>query len=137
VIKGLQRRGVNLTVMGSPTDPACWGENRTRLVNRTKILLNLSRSSGQFPDLRFILGMANKSLVISEPIHHPAPYVAGQHFISATFEEMPEVIAYYLAHESERERVANEGHRFVTREVTMIHSVNRILELVRESHELL
>lgn len=131
ILERLRRCGVNLLVMGSPSDPACWGENRTRLLNRTKILLNLARSPGQLPDTRLILGMANRALVISEPIYNPAPYEPGRHYVSATLEEMPEVIAYYLTHESERERIANEGHRLVTQEVTMSRSVSHILELIR------
>ena len=132
ILERLRCGGVNLLVMGSPSDPACWGESRTRLLNRTKILLNISRSPGQLPDTRLILGMANKALVISEPIYTPAPYEPGKHYVSATLDEMPEVIAYYLTHESERERIANEGHRLVTQEVTMSRSVSRILELIRE-----
>jgi hypothetical protein len=132
MLEHLRRRGVNLLVMGSPSDPACWGENRTRLLNRTKILLNLARSPGQLPDTRLILGMANKALVISEPVYAPAPYEPGKHYVSAALAEMPGVIAYYLTHEGERERIANEGHRFVTQEVTLAHSVSHILALSRE-----
>jgi spore maturation protein CgeB len=76
--------------------------------------------------------MANKALVISEPIYAPAPYEPGKHYVSATLAEIPEVIAYYLTHESERERIANEGHRFVTQELTLARSVSHILTLVRE-----
>jgi hypothetical protein len=132
MLEHLRRRGVNLLVMGSPSDPTCWGENRSRLLNRTKIFLNIARSPGQLPDTRLILGMANKALVISEPIYTPAPYEPGKHYVSAALAEMPEVIAYYLAHESERERIASEGHRFVTQEMTLARSVSHILELVRE-----
>jgi len=132
LIKRLRRRGVNLLAMGSRFDPACWGENRTHLLNRTKIFLNLSRFPGELPDTRLILGMANKTLVISEPIYNPAPYVPGKHYISAPIEELPEVIRYYLTHEDERERIVNEGYRLVTQEVTMACSVSHILGLIRE-----
>lgn len=131
IIERLRRDGVELLAMGSRFDPACWGESRTRLLNRTKILLNISRAPGQLPDTRLILGMANKALVISEPIYNSAPYIPEKHYISATLEEMPEVIAYYLAHDHKREYIANEGHRFVTQEVTMARSVSHILELIR------
>jgi hypothetical protein len=132
IITRLRRRGVNLLAMGSWSDPAYWGENRTRLLNRAKIFLNLQRYAGDLAGLHLILGMANKALVISEPIYHPAPYVPGQHYISATIEEMPQVIRYYLTHDAERECVVNEGYRFVTQELTMARSVSRILGLLKE-----
>ena len=132
LLKRLGRSGVNLLVMGSQSDPACWGENRTRLLNRTKIFLNVSRLPGELPDTRLILGMANKTLVISEPIYNSAPYVPGKHYISAPLADLPEVIDYYLTHDDERERVVNEGYRLVTQELTMTGSVTRILGLIRE-----
>lgn len=76
--------------------------------------------------------MANKALVISEPMYKPDPYVPGKHYVSATIEEMPEVIRHYLAHDEERERIANEGHQLVTQEVTMARSLSCILELIQE-----
>jgi hypothetical protein len=132
LIKRLRQRGVNLLALGSWFDPNYWGENRTRLLNRTKILLNILRHPGNLSDHRLILGMANKALVISEPMYNPAPYVPGKHYISATIEEMPEAISYYLAHDDERERIANEGHQLVTQEVTMARSLSCILELIQE-----
>ena len=118
--------------MGSWSEPAFWGENRTRLLNRTKIFLNVQRFTGEFSGLRLALGLANKALVISEPMYNPAPYVPGKHYVSATIEEMPEVIDYYLTPDGERERLVNEGHRLVTQEVTMKQSVSRMLVLIRE-----
>jgi hypothetical protein len=132
MIKRLRRSGVNLLAMGDWSDPACWGENRTRLLNRTKVFLNLQRHPGELPDTRLILGMANRALVISEPIYSPAPYIPETHYISATIGEMPEVIRYYLTHHDEREAIAAAGHRFVTQELTMARSVARVLELIKE-----
>jgi hypothetical protein len=131
-VKRLRRRGVDVTALGSWTDPATWGESRTRLINRARIFLNLQRYPGELSGFRFILGMANRALVVSEPVYDPAPYVPGKHYVSATVEEMPDVIAYYLAHEEERRRLADEGHRFVTRDLTMERSLALILELIRE-----
>jgi hypothetical protein len=131
-VKRLRRRGVDVTALGSWTDPGTWGESRTRLINRAKIFLNLQRYAGELSGVRFILGMANGALVVSEPVYDPAPYLPGKHYVSATVEEMRDVIAYYLAHEEERRHVADEGHRFVTRDLTMERSLARILELIRE-----
>lgn len=132
LIRRLRRCGIDLMAVGSWSDPDYWGENRTRLLNRTRILLNISRHPRNLSDHRLNLGMANKALVISEPMYKPAPYVPGKHYISATIEEMPEVISYYLAHDDERERIVNQGHRLVTQELTMARSVSCILELIRE-----
>ena len=131
-LERLRRQGIQVSVVGNWSDPACWGESRVRLLNRTKILLNISRHPGNLSDSRLILGMANKALVIAEPMYKPAPFVPGQHYVSAGVEEMPEAIRYYLAHEDERRRIVDEGHRLVTQEVTAARSVGRILELLRE-----
>jgi glycosyl transferase family 1 len=132
LIKRLRRGGVNLVAVGDWSDPAYWGDNRTRLLNRTKVFLNLQRYPGDLAGVHLILGMANKALVISEPIYNPAPYVPGKHYVSATIDEMPGVIAYYLAHEAERAEIVNEGHRCVTQELTMDRSVSRVLKLLGE-----
>jgi hypothetical protein len=130
-IRRLRRTGIDVLAMGSWFDASTWGDNRTELLNRTKILLNFGRYPGELSGLRLILGMANKALVISEPIYHPSPYVPGEHYVSATVEEMPQVIRYYLAHEEERQRIVDAGHRLVTEEVTLRHSVSRIQDLIR------
>ena len=76
--------------------------------------------------------MANKALVISEPMHKPGGFIPGKHYISVTSDEMPEAIGYYLNHDDERERIVEEGHRLVTQELTMERSVNAILELIKK-----
>lgn len=131
-VKYLRRRGVELTAVGSWSSPAYWGDNRTRLLNRTRILLNLLRRPGEFSGLRLVLGMANGALVVSEPMYRPNPFVPGVHYAEATLGEMPGVLHHYLTHEAERKRLAASGHRFVTEELTMAASVERILTLVRE-----
>ena len=130
VIRRLRRAGVNLVTMGSWSDPECWGENRTRLLNRTNILLNLARQPGELAGQRLLLGMANRALVISEPIYRPAPFVPGTHYVSATIEEMPEAIAYYLAHPQQRADIVDAAYRFVTEEVTSRRSLTQIVALI-------
>lgn len=101
-----------------------------KLLNRTKILLNLARTPGEFPDLRLILGMANKALVLSEPIYRPDPFVAGRHFVTSSIDEMPQVIQYYLAHDMERATISARAYQLITQDVTMERSVRCILNLI-------
>ncbi len=130
IMRRLRRAGIGLQAAGSWSDPACWGEPRTLLLNRTKILLNLPRSPGEQCGQRLLLGMANKALVVSEPIYAPAPFVPGRHYVSAGLEEMPAAIRHYLSHDDERERIANEAYRLVTQELTAARSVSQLLALV-------
>jgi hypothetical protein len=91
-------------------------------------VLSLARHPGQFTGKRLVLGMANRTLVVSEPIHRPEPFVPGEHFVSAGLEELPGVVSHYLHDQLELERVAGRGHDFVTKELTMSRSVSRILD---------
>ena len=128
----LRRRGIDVLALGSWTDPAYWGDNRNHLLNRARILLNLQRLPGLLSGARFILGMATRALVISEPVYQPAPFVPGKHYVSATVEEMPSVIRHYLAREDERREIVETAHGFVTKELTLERGVSRILELIAE-----
>ncbi len=137
LLQRLRKNGVRIHAVGSYANQGCWGKDRTELLNRTKILLNLSRTPGEFPDLRLILGMANKALVISEPIFRPDPFVPGQHFISASIEEIPEKIRYYLAHDEMRASISERAHGLITQDVTMERSVSQIVDLISDATALL
>jgi hypothetical protein len=130
LLRRLRARGVSVEAVGSWSDPQFYGEARTRLLNRVRILLNLSRFPGQNSGHRLLIGMASRTLVVSEPIYRPDPFVPGTHYVSATVDEMPGVITHFLEHESERQAIAERGHRFVRDELTMESSIRRIAELV-------
>ena len=132
VLRGLRRKGVEVVDLGSWTDPALWGEQRAELLSRVKILLNLSRNPGQFAGTRLTLGMGAGCLVVSEPIYRPEPFVPGEHYVSAPQEEMPQTIEWYLEHDGARARIAARGHAFVTRQLTLVRSVTRVLALLEE-----
>lgn len=132
LLRYLKRQGVELTAVGDWHNPAYWGEKRVELLNRSKILLNFPRTAGEYSGLRILLGLANKALVISEPIYDPAPYVPGKHFVMAPVEEIPGLVRHYLSREEERARIVEEGYRFAMREATMDRSIRRILELCEE-----
>ena len=130
LLRRLRLAGVDVTAVGSWKDPAFWGENRTRLLNRTKIFLNLSRFPGQSSGSRLVLGLANGALVLSEPMYRPAPFVPGEHFVSAPLDELPALVERYLDDEAARRAVVDRGFSFMTREVTMERSVAKILTLL-------
>lgn len=135
MIRRLRRAGIPVQAGGAWDDERFWGESRTQLLNRTRILLNISRQPGQYAGERLLLGIANGALVISEPMARPEPFVPGEHFIETTIEEMPDAIRRYLADEEARVAIVRHAQAFVRREVTMTGSVSRILTLVEERRE--
>jgi hypothetical protein len=130
LVAQIAQAGVTMRAEGSWSSPATWGQNRTELLNRTTILLNLSRFPGEFAGLRLILGMCNGAMVISEPMYRPDPFVPGEHYIEAAAGQMPQVIRYYLDHPAERQKIVEQARRFVTQELTLQRSLQRIMELV-------
>ena len=134
LLAALREQGINLTMAGSWTDPSLWGEGRTRLLNRTKILVNLARTPSEFSGYRLSLGMANRALVVSEPIYRPEPFLPGTHFVMVPMENMAASIRHYLESEDERRVITDAAARFVREHATLERSTERIVELMGE-HE--
>jgi hypothetical protein len=130
ILSSLKQDGVDVLTVGShsPTK-GYWGEARTELLNRTKILLNLPRLQGHLPDIRLIVGMANGALVVSEPLVLPAPCVPGVHYVESPAEELTTTVRSYLEDDAERARIASAAHGLVTKGLTLEQSFERLLEL--------
>jgi len=130
LLRRLCRIGLDVTAVGDWSNPAFFGEGRARLLNRSKILLNLGRFPGQMASHRFVLGMGAGALVVSEPVYGPEPFVQSEHFVIATLDELPSVVDHFLADEPERAAIAQRGRRFVCEEVTMARSIAQLGVLV-------
>ncbi len=134
VVRKLRSRGVNLHAAGSWKGGDTWGEGRIQLINRARIFVNIQRHRGQYSGHRFGLGMGNRSMVLSEPVHDPFPYEPGVHYVSCDLTEMPETIRSYLANDRARKAIADAGHEFVTQRLTMKESIATILPVMAEIH---
>jgi hypothetical protein len=130
IVNELRGLGVKLEARGSWFEKQLWGEERSRLIKRAQAFLNIQRYRGEIGAHRLILGMANRSLVLSEPIYKPAPFLPGKHYVEAEIHEMPEVLRYYRAHAAERAEIVDRAYCFVTRELRMETSVSRILSVI-------
>ncbi|MSO96562.1 MAG: glycosyltransferase family 1 protein [Thermoleophilia bacterium] len=133
-LRALRRGGVAVEAAGGWGNKRVAGDPRTELLNRAKIVLNLSRHEGQFSGARLSLGMANRALVISEPMFRPEPFVPGVHYVEAPLDEMVGVVERYLADPEAREKIATRGHDFVTTELSQVRSLARIVELISGLH---
>jgi hypothetical protein len=121
----LEALGVPLTF--APRN--CYGDERTRLVNRARIVVNILNYPWDLTGLRFLMAMSCGALVVTEKLDDSYPYRPGENLVEAPLEKMAETVAYYLNHEDERAAVAAAGHRFATEENTIQSAIRKILEL--------
>jgi hypothetical protein len=128
ILQRLEREGINVQSVGDYSDPRFWGDARTELLNRTKILLNISRHPGLQNDVRLMIGMATGALVVSEPIYLPDPYVPGVHYVEAPLDELAQTLRRYLDDRQAREELTAAAHTFVTQELTMKNCFARMLD---------
>jgi hypothetical protein len=126
----LRDRGVDVLMIDGVENPYVFGEERTILLNRTKIVLNILRTEWDNHSLRYFLAAPNRALIVTEPTLPHTPFRPGEHLVEAPLEKMADTICYYLAHEKERQRIADQAHRLTTTELTMRNSVERILQQV-------
>jgi hypothetical protein len=132
LLQKLKTSGIDVTVRGSwhKHSNALWGEERTRFLNRTKIVVHIQRYPGKVAAKRFVLAMANGAMVVAEPSYRADPFVDGEHFVSAAVDQMPEVIRYYLNHAEERNRITAAAHELVTQHLTWRQTMERVVDVI-------
>lgn len=128
----LSAHGIQMYVADNTENPFIFGEVRTRFLNRAKICLNLlHRPHSHGFSMRFHIVAGNRCLVVSEPfLPHFSRYEEGKHYVSAPVERLAETIQYYLEHEDERLRIAENAHQLVTTELTFGNSIRAIMTAV-------
>lgn len=126
----LQRLGSELKAKGRKleiVDHGCWGEDRDRLLSRTKVLLNLPKFPWEFCGMRILMGMACGALVVSEACGNAEPYEPGVHFAWADVDRLSETILHYLDHEQERAGITRRARTFLERDLTLAESLETML----------
>lgn len=105
----LQARGVELLVIDGEERPYVFGEERTQLLNRTKIMLNLLREKWDDNSLRYTLASHNGALVVSEPTLPHTSFEPGVHLVQAPLPDMADAICHYLQHEKQRRQIVERA----------------------------
>jgi hypothetical protein len=124
VEKILSSRNIKLLKITSD----CYGQQRTILLNRAKIMLDIPRFPWESAGMRFLMSMSCGALVVSEYIEDTTPYKPGNHFVQAKASELADSICYYLKHEDQRQKIADSAYAFVTNELTLKNSLLQIME---------
>jgi hypothetical protein len=134
ILERLSREGLDVLALGSssPTKGQ-WGEARTELLNRTKVLLNLPRYPGHLSN-PVMMGMATGALVVSEPMYLPAPFEPGVHYVESEIGQMAETVQHYLADEAARRRITDTAYTFLNELHTFEGVFVQLMELA--AHEI-
>lgn len=111
----LRRAGLDVAAYGAWSSRGLWGDERKRVLCRTRIMLNLSRYPGNHAGSRLFLAMRHGAVVVSEPMYRPDPYVPGVHYVEATLNEMPGAVRALLDDEERRSEIAEAGRELCTR----------------------
>ena len=109
-------------------DKDCYGEERTQLLNRTKISLDLPRVPWDFAPVRFLLSMSCCAMVVSEGNCPKEPYRKDVHYVQAADSDLTATILSYLRNEQQRHRITRDAYNYVKKENTLKKSVLDILQ---------
>jgi hypothetical protein len=125
----LRSRGLKVHLADNIENPFVHDDERTYLVNRSKISINLLRTWYDENSLRFTLVAPNRCLIVSEPIlPHVPQYKAGVHYVSTPIERMAEKILYYLEHEDERLSIVENAYKLTTTVLTFENSMRKMMD---------
>ncbi len=129
--RALARHGVRFHMVDGREVPFVHGDERTVLLNRTKIVLNLMRTPYDDNTLRHFIAMPNRALVVSEPmLRHNTDLLPDVHYVEAPLADLPETIRKYLDDEDLRTEIVERAYAATTGELSMKHMIGRILYAV-------
>ncbi|HEX8208031.1 MAG TPA: glycosyltransferase [Solirubrobacteraceae bacterium] len=128
IVERMRREGIHVRSEGQWGPKGLWGDERTEVLNRTKIVLNLGRHPGELSGMRLLTAMVCGACVLSESIWDPRPFVPGVHYVDAPVEDLASAAAALLADDERREMIAAAGHAFALAH-PLSESVARIIGL--------
>jgi len=130
VKNSLNSKGIELTMMNRP----CYGEERTRLLNRTKIVVDLMKTPWEMPVMRLLMCAGCGALVVSNWTGEPTPFDKG-HLVQAPTEKIADAAICYLQNEQSRRWIVDAVRAFVTQQLTMQNAVAKMFAQMRPELE--
>jgi hypothetical protein len=110
----LGKHGVEMLRIDGEQHPYVFGEERTVLLNRTKVVLNLLRAKWDNNAMRFQLAALNRALIVTEPMLNHTLFQPEVHLVEAETGEIPARILYYLSHEEETLEIVERAYQLIT-----------------------
>ena len=123
-------RGIRFVVMdGASPARRAFGDARTELLNRSRILVNVPRQPWDDPVFRMLLAAPCGAMLLSEPTVDEAPFRAGEHFVASALDEMPAMVERYLANDGAREAIVAAARAQVVGRMPLLEMTERLMSL--------
>lgn len=119
-------------VIGSPGFVG--GEEKLKLLARSKVLLNLHQSElPYFEWLRAIEAIANRCLLVSEHSSDVAPLVPGEHLVLGRPETLGILAQRMIEDDEARQRIADAAYAHVREELPLRRAVERLVAMAERA----
>jgi hypothetical protein len=106
------------------------GEDKLRLLARSKVLLNLHQDRRDYFEwLRVVEALHCGAVVVSEPSSDHAPLVEGEHFVSGPADELDRLAADLADDPARRERMSADALELLRREQPLSRSAERLADV--------
>jgi hypothetical protein len=105
----------------------CYGEERTALLNRARVLVHLHKLPWDTPWMRWVLAASCGVLVVSEPLGDPDPLRPGVDYVEAPVAEMAGAIQARLADGPGSARIVASCQERLREQMWMDTSLERVL----------
>jgi hypothetical protein len=129
----LHELGIEMKNVDGVEHPYVFGQDRTELLNRSKLVLNLLRKPWDNTSMRFFLAAANKTAIVSEPMYAHIPFKQGVHYIQGDVDQLPDLIKQWLQKDTERKQMTECAYELGVKKITMKGSLEKIIRSTAES----
>ena len=100
-------------------DGRTYGADRRKVLERTRVSIDIHRIPGGYPLYNFILASAAGAALITEPLIRPEPLVPGVHYVEAQATAMAQATLDLLADEPRRLRMVEAAQALLSTDLNL------------------
>lgn len=120
------RRKEIISKLQNITVTKAYGAELSKLINRSKIVLNIHAENFADTETRVFEVLGSGSFLLTEKLASENPFKDGSHLVELDIHEFDKKIHYYLEHENEREKIAQQGYAEAHAHHTYVHRAKYI-----------
>nr|QRZ20116.1 glycosyltransferase family 1 protein [Virgibacillus sp. AGTR] len=108
-------------------------QNYAKELNRSKLFFTCP-SRHNYPVLKYFEALACKTLLLAPTFKEleDIGFIPGVHFVAIDENDFEEKAAYFLAHETERKQIIEQGYRFIHQHHTVQHRAQQLVKKIEK-----